>query len=121
MLARSAACGRGKVRGSSMPEPRRPDLQSTPDSSRGGKGFAAGASRAASPSDDLMSHDDETGPAPFSRNGKRCPAATPERDKPRSALSICDPFARAIHTKEAVVTYLIVGLDLKTHASWHEC
>lgn len=25
-----------------------------------------------------------------------------------------------IHTKEAVVTYLIVGLDLKTHAPWHE-
>jgi hypothetical protein len=31
-----------------------------------------------------------------------------------------DRMARVIHTKEAVVTYLIVGLDLRTHAPWHE-
>ena len=52
--------------------------------------------------------------------GKRCPAATPRARQPERRFEICDPFARAIHTKEAVVTYLIVGLDLKTHAPWHE-
>lgn len=29
-------------------------------------------------------------------------------------------IAGAIHTEGAVVTYLIVGLDRKTHARWHE-
>jgi hypothetical protein len=52
--------------------------------------------------------------------GKRCPAATPRARQPERRIEIGDPFARAIHTKEAVVTYLIVGLDLKTHAPWHE-
>ena len=51
--------------------------------------------------------------------GKRCPAATPRARQPKRRIEICDPFALAIHTKEAIVTYLIVGLDLKTHAPWH--
>jgi hypothetical protein len=52
--------------------------------------------------------------------GKRCPAATPRARHPERRIEIGDPFARAIRTKETVRTYLIVGIDLKTHAPWHE-
>jgi hypothetical protein len=56
----------------------------------------------------------------FSSKGSDALPLHPERDNPRGAFEIDDPFARATHTKKAVMTYLIVGLDLKTHAPWYE-
>ena len=65
--------------------------------------------------------DDNDPPGPlFSCDGKPCPAVHPVTTS-REALRVSVAgIASRIHTKEAVVTYLIVALDLKTHAPWHE-
>lgn len=54
--------------------------------------------------------------------GKPCRHADADRDTtPREAPQApLDQTVRAIHTKGAVVIYLIVGLDSRTHARWHE-
>ena len=94
-------------------------MQSSPDVCRGGKVFAPPERLEQQSIRDLMSDDNEPNLLLFSCDDKPCPEAA-ERNKVGGASSIGDRIVRAIHTKEAVVTYLIVGIDLKTHASWHE-